>query len=57
MNNSLANLPSSFENPVSCVPIDVQEAFFRKNIYNLYKIFSRFGRINYEANLISGENS
>ena len=57
MNNSLANLPSSFENPVACVPIDVLEAFFRKKYINLYKIFSRFGRINYEANLLSGENS
>ena len=57
MNNSLANLPSSFENPVVCVPIDVQEAFFRKKSISLYKIFSRFGRINYESNLLSGENS
>jgi len=57
MNNSLADLPSSFENPVSCVPIDVQEAFFRKKYINLYKIFSRFSRINYEANLLNGENS
>ena len=57
MNNSLADLPSSFENPVACVPIDVQQAFFRKKYINLYKIFSRFSRINYEANLLSGENS
>ena len=57
MNNSLADLPSSFENPVACVPIDVQETFFRKKYINLYKIFSRFSRINYEANLLSGENS
>jgi hypothetical protein len=57
MNNSLVNLPSSFENPAACVPIDVQEVFFRKKSINLYKIFSRFGRINYESNLLSGENS
>jgi hypothetical protein len=57
MNNSLADLPSSFENPVACVPSDVQEAFFRKKYINLYKIFSRFSRINYEANLLNGENS
>jgi len=57
MNNSLADLPSSFENPIACVPSDVQEAFFRKKYINLYKIFSRFSRINYEVNLLNGENS
>ena len=43
---SIADLPSSFENPVTCVPTEVQEAFFEKKYANLYKIFSRFGRIN-----------
>ena len=43
---SIADLPSSFENPVTCVPTEVHEAFFEKKYANLYKIFSRFGRIN-----------
>ncbi len=46
MTYSIADLPSSFENPVTCVPIEVQEAFFKNKYANLYKIFSRFGRIN-----------
>ena len=43
---SIADLPSSFENPVTCVLIEVQEAFFKNKYTNLYKLFSRFGRIN-----------
>ena len=43
---SIADLPSSFENPVTCVLIEVQEAFFKNKYSNLYKLFSRFGRIN-----------
>ena len=46
MTCSIADLPSSFENPVTCVPIEVQEAFFKNKYADLYKIFSRFGRIN-----------
>ena len=46
MTYSIADLPSSFENLVTCVPIKVQEAFFKNKYANLYKIFSRFGRIN-----------
>jgi hypothetical protein len=46
MTYSIADLPSSFENPVTCVPIEVQEAFFKNKYTNLYKLFSRFGRIN-----------
>ena len=46
MTNSIADLPSSFENPVTCVPIEVQEAFYKNKYANLYKVFSRFGRIN-----------
>ena len=42
---SIADLPSSFENPVTCVLIEVQEAFFKNKYTNLYKIFSRFGSI------------
>ena len=57
MNKSIADLPSSFENPVACVPIEVQEAFFRKKYVNLYRIFSRFGRINENNNFPNGENS
>ena len=57
MNNSIADLPSSFENPVACVPIEVQEAFFRKKYVNLYRIFSRFGRINENFYLRNGEDN
>ena len=46
MTYSIADLPSSFENPVTCVPIEVQEAFYKNKYANLYKVFSRFGRIN-----------
>lgn len=46
MTYSIADLPSSFENPVTCVLIEVQEAFFKNKYSNLYKLFSRFGRIN-----------
>jgi hypothetical protein len=46
MTYSIADLPSSFENPVTCVLIEVQEAFFKNKYTNLYKLFSRFGRIN-----------
>ena len=42
----ISDLPSSFENPVTCVLIEVQEAFFKNKYTNLYKLFSRFGRIN-----------
>ena len=45
MTYSIADLPSSFENPVTCVLIEVQEAFFKNKYTNLYKLFSRFGRI------------
>ena len=46
MTYSISDLPSSFENPVTCVLIEVQEAFFKNKYTNLYKLFSRFGRIN-----------
>jgi hypothetical protein len=46
MTYRIADLPSSFENPVTCVLIEVQEAFFKNKYTNLYKLFSRFGRIN-----------
>ena len=46
MTYSIDDLPSSFENPVTCVPIEVQEAFCKNKYASLYKIFSRFGRIN-----------
>ena len=46
MTYSIADLPSNFENPVTCVLIEVQEAFFKNKYTNLYKLFSRFGRIN-----------
>ena len=46
MTYSIADLPSSFENPVTCVLIEVQEAFFKNKYTNLYKLFSRFDRIN-----------
>ena len=56
MTYSIADLPSSFENPVTCVPIEVQEAFFKNKYANLYKIFSRFGRINVDVYLGKGKN-
>jgi len=46
MTYSIADLPSSFENPVTCVPIEVQESFYKNKYANLYKVFSHFGRIN-----------
>jgi len=45
MTYSIADLPSSFENPVTCVPIEVQEVFFKNKYANLCKIFSRLVRI------------
>lgn len=46
MTYSIADLPSSFENPVTCFPIEVQGAFYKNKYANLYKVFSHFGRIN-----------
>ena len=57
MSYSIVDLPDSFENPVTCVPIAVQEAFFNKKYANLYKIFSRFGRINENFYLRNGEDN
>ena len=51
MTYSISDLPRSFENPVTCVPTEVQEAFFVKKYANMYKIFSRFGRINKDVYL------
>jgi hypothetical protein len=56
MTHSISDLPRSFENPVTCVPIEVQEAFFEKKYANLYKIFSRFGRINDDVYLRKGKD-
>jgi len=39
MTYSIADLPSSFENLVTCVLIEVQEAFFKNKYSNLYKLF------------------
>ena len=55
MTYSIADLPSSFENPVTCVPIEVQEAFFKNKYANLYKVFSRFGRINEDFYFSNGK--
>jgi hypothetical protein len=55
MTYSIADLPSSFENPVTCVLIEVQEAFFKNKYTNLYKLFSRFGRINEDFYFCIGE--
>lgn len=57
MSYSIVDLPDSFDNPVTCVPIAVQEAFFKKKYANLYKIFSRFGRINENFYLRNGEDN
>ena len=46
MTCAIADLPRSFEKPVTYVPTEVQEALFEKKYANMYKIFSRFGRIN-----------
>ena len=46
MTYSIADLPSSFENPVTCFPIEVQGAFYKNKYANWYKGFSHFGRIN-----------
>jgi len=45
MTYSIADLPSGFENPVTCVPIEVQEVFFKNKYANLCEIFSRLVRI------------
>ena len=55
MTYSIADLPSSFENPVTCVPIEVQEAFFKIKYANLYRVFSRFGRINEDFYFCNGK--
>ena len=55
MTYSIADLPSSFENPVTCVLIEVQEAFFKNKYTNLYKLFSRFGRINEDFYFSNGK--
>jgi hypothetical protein len=56
MTCSIADLPRSFENPVTYVPTEVQEALFEKKYANMYKIFSRFGRINVDVYLGKGKN-
>ena len=56
MTCSIADLPRSFENPVTCVPTEVQDALFEKKYANMYKIFSRFGRINEDVYLGKGKN-